>query len=297
MKLFIIIVVCLIIITYYFYQIDGFTNIEPDIAQKYQKFISFYNPFLVSWEKAIITSIGLDTPVQPLTSPSQVSKASFTQPSRAEMNQYIQKLIKTMGKPLPLLTDPLPDTINPDMIEGIMNTIPMKSSIYKNALDWMNNGLETAQQELQAMKKQPEGFDDTGKYHTVESFEDCSQISKCLDAREAAKMQKEKDRQNEFGRALDECNNNVELQGALQKNQELVKKAKIIQDQAQSGDLLNQMNLGGKDPKTYYVLPKGAKYLEDMERDDPEKYNSYKENDKQSFYMAQYTNDINRNLR
>jgi len=303
MKLFIIIIVCLIIITYYFYQIDGFTNkLEPDISQKYQKFISFYNPFLVSWEKAIITSIGLDTPIQPLTSPSQVSKASFTQPSKTEMNQYIQKLIKKMGKPFPLLTEPLPDMIDPDRIEEIMMNIPMKSSIYKNALNWMNNGLETAQQQLDAMKKQPEGFDDTSKYHMIESFEDCSQISKCLDAREearvAAKIQQEKDSQNKFGQALDECNNDVELQAALQKNQELVKKAKMIQDQAQSGELLSQMNLGGnEDPKTHYVLPPGANYLDDMERYEPEKYNSYKENNKQAFFMAQYTNDINRNLR
>ena len=297
MKLFIIIIVCLIIITYYFYRIDGFANMEPDITQKYQKFISFYNPFLVSWEKAIITSIGLDTPVQPLTSPSQVSTSTFQQPTKTEMNQYIQKLIKKMEKPFPLLTEPLPDMIDSDKMEEIMKNIPMKPSIYKNALDWMNNGLETAQQQLQAMKK-PEGFDVMDKYHMVESFEDCSQISKCLDARDAAQRQKEKDRQNEFGKALDECNNDAELQAALQKNQELVKKAKVIQDQAQSGELLSQMNLAGnEDPNTHYVLPKGANYLEDMERDDPEKYNSYKENNKQAFYMAQYTNDINRNLR
>lgn len=296
MKLLIIIIVCLIIITYYFYQIDGFANMEPDITKKYQKFISFYNPFLVSWEKAIITSIGLDTPIQPLTSPSQVSKASFTQPSKTEMNQYIQTLIKKMKKPLPLLTEPLPDTIDSDMIEEIMKNIPMKPSIYKNALDWMNNGLETAQQQLDAMKK-PEGFDVMDKYHMVESFEDCSKISKCLDAREEAKIQKEKDRQNEFGKALDKCNNDAELQASLQKNQELVKKAKVIQDQAQSGELLGKMNLGGNEEPSYYVLPKGANYLEDMERDDPVKYNNYKENNKQAFYLAQYTNDINRNLR
>ena len=97
---------------------------------------------------------------------------------------------------------------------------------------------------------------------------------------------------------MDECNNDVELQASLQKNQELVKKAKIIQDQAQSGELLSQMNLGGnEEPAAQYVLPKGAHYLDDMERDDPEKYNSYKENNKQAFYLAQYTNDINRNLR
>jgi hypothetical protein len=299
MKILIIIIILCIIGFYYFNKIEGFVSkLDPEIAQKYQKFISFYNPFLVSWEKAIITSIGLDTPVKELTSPSQVSKASFTQPSKAEMNQYIQKMTKKMEKPFPPITEPLPDNIEPDMIEEVIKNIPMKPAIYRNALNWMNRGLEEAQQQLQAMKKQPEGFDDTSKYYMIESFEDCSQISKCLDARDAAKAQKEKERQNKFGSALDEFNNDIELQASLQKNQELVKKAKIIQEQAQSGELLGQMNLGGdKEPKTRYVLPKGARYLEDMERDDPEKYNSYKENDKQAFYMAQYTNDINRNLR
>ena len=298
MKILIIISILCIIGLYYFNQTDGFVSkLDPEIAQKYQKFISFYNPFLVSWEKGIITSIGLDTPVKELTSPSQVSNASFTKPSKAEMNQYIQKMIKKMEKPFPPITEPLPENIEPDMIEEVIKNIPMKPAIYRNALNWMNSGLEEAQQQLQAMKK-PEGFDDTSKYYMIESFEDCSQISKCLDARDAANVQKEKDRQNKFGSALDEFNNDIELQASLQKNHELVKKAKIIQDQAQSGELLNQMNLGGdKEPKIRYVLPKGARYLEDMERDDPEKYNSYKENDKQAFYMAQYTNDINRNLR
>ena len=304
MKLFIIItILCLIIITYYFYQIDGFTNrLDPDINQKYQKFVSFYNPFLVSWEKAIITSIGLETPIQPLTSPSQVSKASFQQPTRTEINQHIQKLSTTLGKSFPPMTDSLPDMIQSDMIEDLLKNIPMKSSIYKNALDWMNDGFETAQQQLQAMKKQPEGFDVMDKYHTIEPFDDCSQMTKCLDAhekaRDAAKIQKEKDRQDAFGRVLDKINNDLQLQSATQKNQELVKKSKIIQEQAQSGELLGQINLAGnEDPKTHYVLPSGANYLEDMERNDPVKYNSYKENDKQAFYTAQYINDINRNLR
>jgi len=150
--------------------------------------------------------------------------------------------------------------------------------------------------------KKPEGFDVMDKYHTIEPFDDCSKISKCLDAREeardAAKIQKEKDRQNKFGSALDEFNNDIKLQEAAQKNQELVKKAKIIQEQAQSGELLGQMNLAGnEDPRTHYVLPPGANYFEDMERNEPEKYNSYKENNKQAFFLAQYANDINRNLR
>lgn len=230
MKILIIIIILCIIGLYYFNQIDGFQNkLDPEIAKKYQKFVAFYNPFLVSWEKAIITSIGLETPVKPLTSPSQVSNASFTQPSKAEINQYIQKMAKKMEKPFPPMTDPLPDHIEPEMIEEVLKNIPMKPSIYKNAIDWMNHGLETAQQQLDAMKK-PEGFDVMDKYHMIEPFDNCSEISKCLDAREeareAAKIQKEKERQDKFGSLLDEFNNDTTLQLAAQKNQELVKKSK-----------------------------------------------------------------------
>ena len=63
----------------------------------------------------------------------------------------------------------------------------------------------------------------------------------------------------------------------MKDNENLVKKSKDIQNQAQSGDLLNS-KAKSNEPKIVYTLPPGANALADLESSDPATYQEYKTN-------------------
>ena len=95
---------------------EGFVS---QTTNDYNKFKQFYNQFITNWTKAIISSIAIDTPQEPLTSPGQVSQPP--NPSQNDMNLYIDTLSKNLNTPLPHITDLFPeiDTSLTDIISRI----------------------------------------------------------------------------------------------------------------------------------------------------------------------------------
>ena len=108
--------ILIVIILYVCWTEEGFQTqeLDPEFVKSYQTFIAFYNPFMVNWQKSIITSMNLDAPPQPaLTSPTQVpSGGSAPAYTQDQMNQYIDGIIQTQHNPFPYITDPLPDLID-----------------------------------------------------------------------------------------------------------------------------------------------------------------------------------------
>ena len=284
---------------YYLYQTEGFENpIDPVLQKKYSAFVAFYNPFLINWEKAIVTSIGLDTPVKELTDPSQVGSGSaFKGPTRAEMNMYIQKLEKTLNKPFPLITDALPSTLDSTMITELEKRVSMNPSSYQNALQWMNASLSAAHQQMEAMKKSPEGFDVMDKYQLIEGFDNCAQYSKCMDIYNERQLEKEKEKIKVLENKLDNINNNSMIQSEAKKNIALIQKSKEIEAQAKSGDLLNQFDLSNDDSSPSLVKPSGVDKLANMKKNNPKEYAKNEKNNGQMLGLGTLLNSISNTLR
>jgi hypothetical protein len=293
---------------YYLYQTEGFENpVDPLLQKKYAAFVAFYNPFLINWEKAIVTSIGLDTPVKELTDPSQVGSGSaFKGPTRAEMNMYIQKLEKTLNKPFPLITDALPSTLDSTMITELPQRVSMNPSSYQNALQWMNASLSAAHREMEAMKKSPEGFDVMDKYQLIEHFDNCAEYTKCMSdpevvskiaaAQNEQQLKKEKEKRKVFENQLDNINNNSMIQSEAKKNVALIQKSKEIEEQAKSGDLLNQFNLSNDDSPPL-VKPSGVDKLANMKKNNPKQYAKNEKNNGQMLGLGTLLNSISNTLR
>ena len=280
---------------------EGFQDIPLDekTIQAYNNFLKFYNPFCVNWKKAIQTSVATNIPQQPLTDPSQVTSNSAPTISDDQMNALIYKMATESNTPFPPICTALPAQIDNKNLLEIIQKIPKDAQPYINALTWMNINLEQAQNNLgSALQGQP-----------IESFEDmCQDISQCLAnnpdlAQQIAKgiNQQQQTQQKQTEQVLVATLNlfvvNPGLQKLSQINQDLVKKADDIQNQAQSGDLINQVNLPpekstwGK-PK----MPPGGNKLNDMQNSDPARYNELKQNYKMWFDIKSLMEQINGNL-
>lgn len=313
MNVLIIVSILCIIIWYCLYETEGFEDqaINPDMEKKYQQFIAFYNPFLVNWEKAIVTSIGLDTSVKPLTNPGDTSTATLQTPSRAEMNAYIVKLGKKLNMQLPLLTDPLPDTLTPAVLSNVTQNISMDPEIYKRALDMMVKGQEEAHAKLEKMKKSPEGFDTMNPYWNTEGFDSCQEYKKCMTdpdvvnaiARAQAQQQSQLQQQQQqeqkkvFELNLDKINSDKMLQSLNNKNNEFLQKAKEIEDKAKNGTLLNEFNLSNNDTSLdHFIKPKGLLDLERLKKYNPSQYAEYEKKNAQIMSVAGLLNSISDTL-
>ena len=300
MKILIILGILCVIILYVTRQTEGFEDpIEPELIDKYSTFVAFYNPFLINWEKAIVTSIGLDTPIKALTDPSQVgsASASFTAPTRIEMNSYIQNLEKTLKKPFPPLTDALPSTLDSTLITELSQR-PLDPSAYQNALQWMNKSLSDAHKQMEAMKS-PEGFNSQHK----EGFDNCAEYTKCMSdpevlskiaaAQNEQQAKKEREKRKALEDKLDSINNNTIVQSEAKKNQELVQKSKEIEAQAKNGTLLNQFNLTNNDDSlSHFVKPRGVSKLKDMKKNNPAQYAANETNNGQILALGTLLNSI-----
>lgn len=77
-----------------------------------------------------------------------------------------------------------------------------------------------------------------------------------------------------------------------------MQKSQDIQNQAQSGELLNQVNIPGVTgvPAKKYDLPAGASALQQMQQADPDKYNQLKNNYSMWFGLKQIMEQINGSL-
>jgi len=336
MKLFLFLLLCVLCVLLFYVDRIAFHRVQetfldktasmivvaPELQKKYTAFIAIYNPVMANWTKAIVSSMGLNAP--PADASKTVTNAKPVIPSQVEMNKYIGTLSDTLGKPLLAIVDPLPDTLDPDMIPLLSGVIPRVTTQMINSLEWMNMNLKKTHADLdKAMKGgKPESFvggeslfADSSPYvsemfvqpidgltslyaseqFASEQFEDppvCQQFLQCQQEQQQGQQQKQKEAAAVFDTFLE----NGPLQSAFQTNQDLVATSLKIQSQAQSGALLNQLQLPSE-PAISFTLPKGSNNLKDMEKSDSAKYNDYKANYSQWFSLKQMFDQVNGNLR
>ena len=273
-------------------------QIDPALVATYHQFATtVYNPFLVTWQKAIVSSISADQPQEPLTSPSQTSASSAkpTIPPQSEMNAYIANFSQKLGKSLPNITDPLPDTIDIVSFPVIAPKIPADPVPYTNALMWLNRQLTEAQLKLKSALKGEsfmnlEGFDN----QTCQDLSQCFQENPELIQQCGAALKKQGQlEQSHVLSQIKQFMKNKEFVSAQQKNNELVEQSKKIESQAKSGELLNQMNLP-TEPGIKYTLPDGSDKLQKM---DYAKQKEVKEVAPSMFSLKTMMDQINANLR
>ncbi len=274
--------------------------LAPDVVQGYNNFLIFYNSFCANWQKAIISSIAADTPQQPLASPSDVGNGTAPTPSEAEMNLYIQQLSQQLGQQLPSICTSLPEQIDSNSLAQVLQEIPTDPQPYMNALNWMNTQLEKAHANLgSALQGNP-----------IEPFDDmCQDISQCIanNPQLAQQIAQQVLQQQEEQQALTILQEEQQLMtkivpfmsqdfmNAVVQNQDLVQKSQDIQNQAQSGALVNQINVPVPQSQPY-VIPNGGSALSNMKNDDPEQYNNLKQNYNQWFSIKSLMEQINANL-
>jgi hypothetical protein len=281
------------------------TTIPAEVESKYKQFIDFYTKFCPAWQNAMQSSVALDTPQQPLTSPSQVKdiqqQQQQTPQDMQQENQYIQKLSLQLGKPLPNIctatfpSDALSAQSNQVLkaelvsLKEIAETLPSDAQPYINALDWMNTQMEKSHGNLDKAL--------TGNFlKTNEGFvsEQCKQVLQCEDEsqKETTQIYVET-----IKKKLDAFFTNKDVvQQSLQKNQQLIEKSKDIQRQAQSGELIKKVNI----PDAHYYapvqMPPGSNNLQQMKENNPQQYNNYKQNYSQWYQIKSLNEQINNSL-
>lgn len=277
------------------------SEIDPKLIQAYKKFTLFFNEFQTNWQKAIVTSIVSDIPQQPLTSPSQISSSQApVQPSISEINVYIQKLSKNEGIEFPQILTTMPTEITHQNITLIEQQIPVDSMPYKNALKWMNSQLSKVQENMDKALR--------GESITEGFYQDmCSDITKCIQNNPAliaqiSKASSENTEQmarEQQAKLLERINkfiNDNILKKQLELNQQLIKKSQDIQNQAQSGELINKINIAGTQSEIKYTMPPGASALQKIRETNPTRYNELKTNFSDWVSLKEMLEQINRNL-
>ena len=287
MYLLLLILLFILVILRLFIVKEGFEDISQNTINDYNKFTQFYNQFMTNWNKAIVSSIAIDTPQEPLTSPGQVSQPP--NPSQNDMNLYINTLSKSLNISFPQITDLFPEKI--DTLPEIISRIPPDSTPYINALKWMNDQMEKAHSNL-----------------NIDNFEDmCQDLSNCivnnpdLIAKIAeAQTNNEKDQikknEQQLSNLIGKFFSNNLLQPLIQKNTDLVKKTEDVQKQAESGQLTDTLTKQFNTPETKYDIPKGGNALAELQKTDPEKYNKIKDVAPKLFSIKQLIEQINATL-
>ena len=279
---------------------EGFqVNLKPTTIKSYNDFLSFYNTFCSNWQKAIQSSVASQIQQQPLTDPSQVSSSGAPDIPKVDMNNYIAKLSQQLSQPLPPICKSLPSSLDNNSLLQIIKEVPKSTRPFINALKWMNVQLEQAQANLgPALEGIP----------PLENFEDmCDNVSACFDnnpelvkrvAIDLAEQQKreQKQQEEELVKAVQPFLIEPELRQSFNKNIILVQKAQEIQNKAESGQLLNQMNIPDDDNEIKYTKPPGANNLINIKQNNPARYNELQQNNKQWFSIKKLTDQINSNL-
>lgn len=279
-------------------------EIDPNVAQEYDLFLKFFNKFQTNWEKAVVSSIASDTQQQPLISPSQVSTGVIPQgPTESEKAEYVKILSAKEGLPLPQILPPLPNTLTPTNISQIIQQIPSDTTPYLNALEYMNSNLMKAHANLDKALK--------GGSLTEGFQEYCNDIAQCIQnnpaliakigqaASTASAQKAERNLQAqeaELLKRIQKFNSNPSLVEQLSLNQQLVEKSQDIQNQAQSGALINKINVPGGNTIAKYDLPQGADTLKQMKNSNPERYNELKTNFSNWTTLKEMLEQINSNL-
>jgi hypothetical protein len=283
---------------------EGFEDIalNPETIQGYNNFLSFYNPFCTSWDKAITSSAASEIPQQPLTDPSQVSDSgSGSAPpiSADQKAQYIKKLSQDLKQDFPPICPQLPATLNSSNLAQVIEQVPNDTQPFVNALNWINGQLQKSQANLgSALQGQPQ---------STEGFEDCQDIAQCLLnnpelLQELAIGISEQNalpivqQQEQLMAKMAPFFGTPQLSQAFGLNTILMEKAQEIQNQAQSGQLVNQINVPGGNTVTQYQKPPGANNMNDMKQNNPDRYNELKQNYSQWFTLKSMLDSINANL-
>jgi hypothetical protein len=281
---------------------EGFENtpLNPVTIQGYNNFLTFYNSFCENWKKAIISSVASEIPQQPATDPANPTAGGAPDISEKQMNDYITNLSQTISQPLPPICIPLPTTIDSTNIVEVTKKIPSDVQPFINALKWMNPLLEKSQAHLGSALQ--------GTPPPTENFQDmCQDIGSCLANNPeliqqiAIEISEQNDQQivqeqEQLMAAVNPFFTNSELSQEFGQNTILVEKAKLIQDQAQSGELMNQINVPGGRTIAKYQLPDGANKLNDMKKNNPDRYNELKQNYSMWTDLKGMIDNINANL-
>jgi hypothetical protein len=281
--------------------IEGFqpSQLDPNTVKSYNDFLDFYNSFCSNWDKAIQSSVASEIPQQPLTDPSQTQSSSSPQITDSQKNQYITQLSQELSQPLPPICTQLPPNIDSSSIQQVISLMPQSPSPYLNALNWMNQKMEQSHSNLNGALQgvsppsESEGFEDT-----------CQDISKCIanNPQLAKQLADEIAQQNAQGvqqqeqslmNLLTQFLNNSDLMSASNNNKQLAQKSQDIQNQAQSGQLVNQVNVPGGNSQASYDKPEGGDKLTKMKQDNPQQYNQLQQNNTQLFNIKSLLEQIN----
>lgn len=292
--------IALIIVVWVHYRTEPFQNtpiptIDSELVTTYKAFAKIYNEFLTTWQKAIVSSMSADQPQEAATSPSQAPSGTPPIPPNAQMNAYIANLSQLLGKSLPNMTDPLPTTIDINTFPVIAPRIPTNPAPYTNALQWMNKQLQEAHEQLQsALKgesfKDLEGFDNQTCQDLSKCFRDNPELAQQMTAVLQEQQQKN---QKQVSAQMKQFMANPAFAQAFRTNQQLIEQSKQVQNQAQSGELLNQMDLPAE-PGIKYSLPEGSDKLLKM---DYAKQQEVKAASPSMFSLKTLMDQINANLR
>jgi hypothetical protein len=292
--------IALIIVAWVHYRTEPFQNtpiptIDSELVTNYKAFAKIYNEFLTTWQKAIVSSMSADQPQEAATSPSQSPSGTPPIPPNAQMNAYIANLSQLLGKSLPNMTDPLPTTIDINTFPVIAPRIPTNPAPYTNALQWMNKQLQEAHEQLQsALKgesfKDLEGFDNQTCQDLSKCFRDNPELAQQMTAVLQEQQQKT---QQQVSAQMKQFMANPAFAQAFRTNQQLVEQSKQVQNQAQSGELLNQIDLPAE-PGISYSLPAGSDKFLKM---DYAKQQEVKAASPSMFSLKTLMDQINANLR
>jgi len=279
---------------------EGFENqvLNPVTIQGYNNFLNFYNPFCENWKKAIVSSVASEIPQKPATDPANPVSGNAPNISEKQMNDYINKLSQQLSQQFPPICKPLPSSIDSTNIVEVTNKIPKNIQAFTNALNWMNPQLQKAHANL--------GSALIG--NSIEPFQDmCQNVASCLAndpqliQQLAIEISEQNDQQlveqqEQLMAAINPFFTNSDLSQAFGQNVILVEKAKQIQDQAQSGELENQINVPGGRTIAKYQMPAGANNLNDIKQNNPERYKELKQNYSQWTMLKEMLDNINANL-
>ena len=293
-------------------------TIPPELEQQYQGFIKFYGPFTQRWEQAIQTYIATQTTQAPLSSPSDVSKIDPTkQPSPADtlmLNIFIKQIATSQGNNLPQINSfTFPSSLSsatPLQLVELAQEIPTDSQPYINALNWMNSKMDKSHKNLQKALQGnyiPSNEDNEGFQNQSES--QCQQLEQCKSELTSLINQQIQEQQqqpnseevqsslNMIQQKLQQFSvNKQSLQKAWELNNILFEKSNKLQEQAQNGELLKQVDI--KDGHYYapYQIPDGGNILGEMEQNNPTRYNELKNNYSQFFHIKKLIEEINSKL-
>ncbi len=274
---------------------EGFVTLQVsnEFREKYNTFMIFHKDFMTRWKDALVTAFQLQ---------KEPGQADRTIPPDSTLNTVVRQLVREQGKPFPYLTDPLPPKVDTlQDLDPLRDRIPTDAQPYFHALEWMNGQLMKAQKEVESALQ-------GGGIPSFEGFEaTCSELSKCFKENPELVRQLLKAQQDDEAQRLERLQRELigrfeqfqqpRIQQAMELNARLSKKAKEIQNKAQSGEWIKDVKMGGGEKGPSYSVPSGGNQLDNLRQKDPVAYQNLQQQNKSMFSLKQLFEQINQNLR